>query len=209
MANVRAAPRPDRYGKEMPVPAGSGPLRPHPITGPSGHRSRPRPLLRNALGGVLRRIRVQQGRTLADVARAARVSVPYLSELERGCKEASSEVLAAICDALRIELPYLLAEVGRELVAARAPTAPRAGHRGQPTALAGGATRWAPAAQAARQRRLTGLMSHRHEPGGRRPAGVRARRQLIQRPDLVLDEGCAVVGRTPEALYQAIARARR
>ena len=72
------------------------------------------------LGDVLRRIRLEQGRTLADVARAARVSMPYLSELERGRKEASSEVLAAICDALRIELSDLLAEVGRDLVDRRA-----------------------------------------------------------------------------------------
>lgn len=80
---------------------------------------RPRPLLRTILGEVLRRIRLAQGRTLADVARAARISMPYLSELERGRKEASSEVLAAICAALRIEVGELLAEVGRDLVADR------------------------------------------------------------------------------------------
>jgi transcriptional regulator with XRE-family HTH domain len=54
------------------------------------------------------------------VSRAARVSVPYLSEVERGRKEASSEVLAAICDALHIGLSGLLAEVWRELAADRA-----------------------------------------------------------------------------------------
>jgi transcriptional regulator with XRE-family HTH domain len=80
---------------------------------------RRRPLLRTMMGGVLRRIRLAQGRTLADVARAARVSMPYLSELERGRKEASSEVLAAICAALRIDLSDLLAEVGRELAGQR------------------------------------------------------------------------------------------
>jgi transcriptional regulator with XRE-family HTH domain len=72
------------------------------------------------LGGVLRRIRREQGRTLADVARAARVSTPYLSELERGRKEASSEVVAAICAALHIELSDLLAEVWRDLADDRA-----------------------------------------------------------------------------------------
>lgn len=71
------------------------------------------------LGDVLRRTRLEQGRTLANVARIARVSMPYLSELERGRKEASSEVLAAICDALRIDLSDLLAEVGRDLVHGR------------------------------------------------------------------------------------------
>jgi transcriptional regulator with XRE-family HTH domain len=81
---------------------------------------RPKPLLRTLLGDVLRRARRGQRRTLADVARAARVSMPYLSELERGRKEASSEVLAAVCDALHIELSDVLAEVGRELAAERA-----------------------------------------------------------------------------------------
>ena len=77
------------------------------------------PLLRTMVGDVLRRIRLEQGRTLADVARAARVSMPYLSELARGRKEASSEVLAAICAALRIDLSDLLAEVGRDLAGQR------------------------------------------------------------------------------------------
>jgi DNA-binding XRE family transcriptional regulator len=86
------------------------------VTGPGHRRRAARPLLRTALGDVLRRTRREQGRTLADVARAARVSMPYLSEVERGRKEASSEVLAAVCDALRIDLPDLLAEVGRELL---------------------------------------------------------------------------------------------
>jgi transcriptional regulator with XRE-family HTH domain len=80
---------------------------------------RTRPLLRTMLGDVLRRTRLEQGRTLADVAKAARVSMPYLSELERGRKEASSEVLAAICDALEMDLSDLLADVGRELVGTR------------------------------------------------------------------------------------------
>lgn len=84
--------------------------------GRQGRRQRgDRPLLRSMLGDVLRRTRQQQRRTLADVARAARVSVPYLSELERGRKEASSEVLAAVCDALRLDLSDLLAEAWREL----------------------------------------------------------------------------------------------
>jgi transcriptional regulator with XRE-family HTH domain len=80
---------------------------------------RPRPLLRTTIGEVLRRTRLEQRRTLADVARAAKVSMPYLSELERGRKEASSEILAAICDALHIDLPDLLAEAGRGLVHGR------------------------------------------------------------------------------------------
>jgi transcriptional regulator with XRE-family HTH domain len=85
---------------------------------------RSKPLLRTSLGEVLRRIRLEQCRTLADVAHAAKVSMPYLSELERGRKEASSEVLAAICAALSIDLAELLAQVGRELTAADAQLAP-------------------------------------------------------------------------------------
>jgi transcriptional regulator with XRE-family HTH domain len=94
------------------------------VIGPGGRQQRSRPLLRTTIGGVLRRTRLEQGRTLADVARAAKVSLPYLSELERGRKEASSEVLAAICDALRIELSDLLAEAGRRLAAERVRRAP-------------------------------------------------------------------------------------
>jgi transcriptional regulator with XRE-family HTH domain len=78
---------------------------------PARNPARPKRLLRTLLGDALRRARLDQGRTLAEVARAARVSMPYLSELERGLKEASSEVLAAVCDALHVELPDLLAEV--------------------------------------------------------------------------------------------------
>ena len=78
----------------------------------SGGR-RPRPLLRTLVGEVLRRHRQEQGRTLAEVAREACVSMPYLSEVERGRKEPSSEILAAVCDSLRIELSDLLAEVPR------------------------------------------------------------------------------------------------
>ncbi|WP_347176736.1 helix-turn-helix transcriptional regulator [Parafrankia sp. EAN1pec] len=74
------------------------------------------PPLRRLIGGVLRRLRQAQGRTLRDVAEAAQVSMPYLSEVERGRKEASSEVLAAICRALNIRLVDLLAEVMAELV---------------------------------------------------------------------------------------------
>ncbi|SBT51442.1 helix-turn-helix domain-containing protein [Micromonospora auratinigra] len=80
-------------------------------------------LLRRVIGGVLRRVRLRQGRTLREVALAAGVSLPYLSEVERGRKEASSEVLAAICRALGIHLSDLLEEARDELrrVERRAP----------------------------------------------------------------------------------------
>lgn len=109
---------------------------------PGGRARRPRQLLRTLVGEALRRNRRGQGRTLADVARDARVSMPYLSEVERGRKEASSEVLAAVCDALRIELSDLLADVGRDLANNRAPivglSAARRRHTLAPPAHRGG-----------------------------------------------------------------------
>jgi len=80
-----------------------------------------RPLLRTVVGEVLRRRRLEQKRTLAEVAREACVSVQYLSEVERGRKEPSSEVLAAVCDSLRVELSDLLGEVRLALLTERAP----------------------------------------------------------------------------------------
>lgn len=68
-------------------------------------------LFRSALGSELRASRIAQSRTLRDVAREARVSLGYLSEVERGQKEASSELLAAICNALNIQLSTLLGNV--------------------------------------------------------------------------------------------------
>jgi len=73
-------------------------------------------LLRFALGRVLRRIRQAQGRTLQEVADTAGVSMAYLSEVERGRKEISSELLAVICRALGIALPDLLEEVRADLL---------------------------------------------------------------------------------------------
>lgn len=73
------------------------------------------PLLRRVIGAVLRRVRLRQRRTLREVAQKAGVSLAYLSEIERGRKEASSEVLAAICRALGLRLVDLLAQVHEEL----------------------------------------------------------------------------------------------
>jgi transcriptional regulator with XRE-family HTH domain len=74
--------------------------------------------LREAVGGALRRRRLAQGRTLREVAAAAGVSLTYLSEVERGRKEASSEVLEAVCAALRLGLAELFFEVAETLAAA-------------------------------------------------------------------------------------------
>ncbi|HEY2832897.1 MAG TPA: helix-turn-helix transcriptional regulator [Sporichthyaceae bacterium] len=81
-------------------------------------------LLRRLLGEVLRRRRQEQGRTLREVSALARVSLGYLSEVERGQKEASSELLASICDALGMRMSDLMREVADTVaVAERATTA--------------------------------------------------------------------------------------
>jgi transcriptional regulator with XRE-family HTH domain len=72
-------------------------------------------LLRRLLGDVLRRHRIRQSRTLRDVSTSAGVSLGYLSEVERGRKEASSELLAAICGALEVSLSDVLREVSEDL----------------------------------------------------------------------------------------------
>lgn len=74
-------------------------------------------LLREAIGDRLRHARTTQHRTLREVSRAARVSLGYLSEVERGRKEASSELLAAICDALELPLSDLLHRVAADVSA--------------------------------------------------------------------------------------------
>lgn len=68
-------------------------------------------LLRDAIGDSLRRARTAQSRTLREVSSSARVSLGYLSEVERGRKEASSELLAAICTALDVPLSTVLGDV--------------------------------------------------------------------------------------------------
>jgi len=72
-------------------------------------------LLRRLLGDVLREHRREQGRTLREVSAAARVSLGYLSEVERGQKEASSELLGSICEALEVPLSRVLRDVSDHL----------------------------------------------------------------------------------------------
>lgn len=77
-------------------------------------------LLRHALGSVLRRIRTEQGTTLRQLSQTSRVSIPYLSEIERGRKEASSEILAALCRVLEVPEGELLTRVAAEFAGAQA-----------------------------------------------------------------------------------------
>jgi transcriptional regulator with XRE-family HTH domain len=74
-------------------------------------------LMREAIGDSLRRARTARRRTLRDVSRKAKVSLGYLSEVERGRKEASSELLAAICEALDVAVHELLSEAAEALAA--------------------------------------------------------------------------------------------
>ncbi|WP_329108818.1 helix-turn-helix transcriptional regulator [Micromonospora sp. NBC_01699] len=140
-----------RIGPEQTVSSAAASPAPPPVARPPAARlaatvggaptgGTPTPLLRRLIGSVLRRVRLRQGRTLRDVARTAGVSVPYLSEIERGRKEPSSEVLAAICRALGLHLTELLEQVRDDLSRiepARPVVPPRVGElpTGQPSAV--------------------------------------------------------------------------
>ena len=109
-------------------------------------------LLRQLLGDALRHARLRQQRTLREVSAAARVSLGYLSEVERGQKEASSELLSSICDALDVRLADVLREVSdafdlaeltrvpveRSMVSVREPVVVTTGRRGEPVACCPG-----------------------------------------------------------------------
>lgn len=100
-------------------PSGARPRAARPVTAPPRHGppapAAKEPLWRDLVGDVLRRERLAQERTLKDVADEARISMPYLSEVERGRKEASSEVLAAAAHALGLSLGDLLSRAQGEL----------------------------------------------------------------------------------------------
>jgi len=89
-------------------------------------------LLRQLLGDVLRRLRLRQGRTLREVSASARVSLGYLSEVERGQKEASSELLAAICGALGTPLSQVFREVSDNFALAELQNEPVLSMRREP-----------------------------------------------------------------------------
>lgn len=74
-------------------------------------------LLRKEMGHVLRARRKELGRTLRDVSASSAVSLGYLSEIERGEKEASSELLASICYALDMPVSHMLSLVARAVAA--------------------------------------------------------------------------------------------
>jgi transcriptional regulator with XRE-family HTH domain len=107
-------------------------------------------LLRHLLGDALRRLRLRQGRTLREVSAAARVSLGYLSEVERGQKEASSELLASICGALGAPLSQVLREVSDNFALAELQSEPVFAGVGEnesaePKAVPAGTARFVPA----------------------------------------------------------------
>ena len=81
-------------------------------------------VLRTLLGEALRTTRLRQERTLREVSSAAQVSLGYLSEVERGQKEASSELLASICRDLGVRLSDVLRDVSESLSVLEADPAP-------------------------------------------------------------------------------------
>jgi ribosome-binding protein aMBF1 (putative translation factor) len=122
-ADGEAARTPSRDSPDSPRRPGSG-------------SARREPLWRHIVGDVLRCERRSQRRTLQDVASAARISTPYLSEIERGRKEPSSEVLAAVARALGLSLADLLALSLTEVAEAAVAGPPRfAGRTMSPHAM--------------------------------------------------------------------------
>jgi len=87
-------------------------------------------VFRRLLGDVLRAQRIQRGMTLREVSAEARVSLGYISEIERGQKEASSELLSSLCEALDVPLSQVLQDVSslvaiEESAVLEAPTGPQ------------------------------------------------------------------------------------
>lgn len=125
-------------GRGAPQPAPRAPRAPHVAPAAGGvptswpaYRS-PEPLWRRLVGDELRRQRLRQGRTQADVAGRAGISTQYLSEIERGRKEPSSEILAAVGAALGLRLLDLTSGVSSTLASA----SPGPAHPTGPTCLA-------------------------------------------------------------------------
>ncbi|WP_447039531.1 helix-turn-helix domain-containing protein [Streptomyces sp. DSM 118878] len=108
-------------------PVGAAPSAPAPAPAPAVRE----PLWRDVVGDVLRRERLAQERTLKDVADDARISMPYLSELERGRKEASSEVLAAAAHALGLRLTDVLSLAQSRLAVSPRTRPARASYQGE------------------------------------------------------------------------------
>ena len=159
-------------------------------------------LLRHLLGDALRQLRLRQGRTLREVSAAARVSLGYLSEVERGQKEASSELLASICGALGAPLSHVLREVSDNFALAELQSEPVfAGLRERSPGMPAGADR-ASAGQKPAAGRVTGLVAD----GGTRgdqAAGTGRDADARTRRHQVAGAGRGADGRAPVRAAQA------
>jgi transcriptional regulator with XRE-family HTH domain len=156
-------------------------------------------LLRQLLGDALRRLRLRQGRTLREVSAAARVSLGYLSEVERGQKEASSELLASICGALGAPLSQVLREVSDSFALAELQSEPVFGVplepalAGQSQAGAAGPKEPVPAGQAASRRipapvRVQQAGKQLVMPGAPRRLTVRTADHLVPAPEPLIEQ---------------------
>jgi transcriptional regulator with XRE-family HTH domain len=157
------------------------------------------------LGDALRRLRLRQGRTLREVSAAARVSLGYLSEVERGQKEASSELLASICGALGAPLSQVLREVSDSFALAElqnepvyaGPVEPALDGRTPRPAGHDGASAVPAGAQAA-ARRVAVSGGARLPLADQRRITVRADRSIISEPQPVLDQATKLSGAAPQ-----------
>ncbi|MEE1753569.1 helix-turn-helix transcriptional regulator [Streptomyces sp. SP18CS02] len=127
------------------------------------------PLWRHIVGGVLRQERLAQGRTLKEVSETARISMAFLSEVERGRKEASSEVLAAAAGALGMGLADILALAQEELVLLAAARAARDAERERRILVRTGARRGVPLTNITGERAVPPRTGSRT---GARPGGM-------------------------------------
>ncbi|HLS76379.1 MAG TPA: helix-turn-helix transcriptional regulator [Nocardia sp.] len=118
-----AGPRHEGHPRLHSIPGGRDERRPPPA---------PEPLWREVLGERLRALRLEQGATLVETARRAGISPQYLSEVERGRKEPSSEMIAAVAGALGITLIGLTVGIADDLRSRQRPTAAPARRAGRP-----------------------------------------------------------------------------
>lgn len=136
-------------------------------------------LLRHLLGDALRRLRLRQGRTLREVSAAARVSLGYLSEVERGQKEASSELLGSICSALNTPLSQVMREVSDNFALAELQSEPMLTGAREPGAAA------EKASMAVRRPQLASAVRERSAIGQARRLPVRAGQRISSQAEVI------------------------
>jgi XRE family transcriptional regulator, stress-response regulator len=162
-------------------------------------------LLRQMLGDALRRLRLRQGRTLREVSAAARVSLGYLSEVERGQKEASSELLASICGALGAPLSQVLREVSDSFALAELQNEPVFDAPVEPALTAPAKARQAEEEQVPAARRIPAPVRVSEParqrlvmPGSQRKLTVRTAQHLVPSAEPLIEQVSLKAGEEPE-----------